>query len=84
MYRIIFTSSAARELRKLSKPLRQRIGTAIDAIQDNPRPSGVRKLVGYQKLYRIRVGEYRVVYAIEDEIRVVRVTRVRHRREVYR
>ena len=84
MYRIVFVSSAAKEFRKLPKSTRQRIGQAIERLKDNPRAQGSRKLVGSQNLYRILIGQYRVVYAIEDEIRVVRITRVRHRREVYR
>ena len=57
---------------------------AIQALAQNPRPPGCRKLTGSKNDWRIRVGDYRVVYEIADEIRVVRVNRVRHRREVYR
>ena len=84
MYRVVFVRSAAKELQKLPGKVRQRIGRVVDGLQDNPRPQGVKKLVGSQNLYRVRVGEYRIVYAIEDEIRVVRITRVRHRSEAYR
>ena len=58
--------------------------TAIQALATNPRPPGCRKLEGSKHDWRIRVGDYRVVYEIADQIRVVRVNRVRHRREVYR
>ena len=84
MYRIVFTSSAAKEFRSLSKQFQQRIRAAIDGLQENPRPDGVKKLSGHQDLYRIRVGQYRVVYEIDDEVRILTVTRVRHRRDVYR
>jgi len=84
MYRIVFTNSAAKEFRGLSKQLQQRIRLAIDGLQENPRPDGVKKLSGHNDLYRIRVGQYRVVYEIDDEVRVLTVTRVRHRRDVYR
>ncbi len=57
---------------------------AIQALTANPRPVGCRKLTGSKLDWRIRVGDYRVVYEIADVIRVVRVNRVRHRREVYR
>lgn len=57
---------------------------AIRALAINPRPPGCRKLVGSKSDWRIRVGDYRVIYEIADAIRVVRVNRVRHRREVYR
>ena len=59
-------------------------GRAIDGLSGNPRPPGVRKLVGHESLYRIRVGQYRVVYDIDDQGRSIRITRIRHRREVYR
>jgi mRNA interferase RelE/StbE len=58
--------------------------TAIRGLANDPRPSGCRKLSGSKHDWRIRVGDYRVVYEIADEIRIVRVNRVRHRREVYR
>jgi mRNA interferase RelE/StbE len=57
---------------------------AIQALAANPRPVGCRKLTGSKHDWRIRAGDYRVVYEIADVIRVVRVNRVRHRREVYR
>jgi mRNA interferase RelE/StbE len=61
-----------------------RVIVAIQALARNPRPPGCRKLAGSQNDWRIRVGDHRVVYEIADAIRVVRVNRVRHRREVYR
>jgi mRNA interferase RelE/StbE len=57
---------------------------AIQALATNPRPPGCRKLAGSKHDWRIRVGDFRVIYEIAGEIRVVRVNRVRHRREVYR
>jgi len=83
-YEIKFATSAAKEFRSLSTELRYRIGAAIDGLSQNPHPPGVRKLVGHERLYRIRVGQYRVVYEINDKEQLVRITRVRHRREVYR
>jgi mRNA interferase RelE/StbE len=56
----------------------------IEQLASNQRPSGARKLEGEQHLWRIRVGDYRVVYSIDDGQRVVDVVRVRHRREAYR
>lgn len=61
-----------------------RIVAAIDALAEELRPSGVKKLVGSEHTYRIRVGDYRVVYSIEDRLLVVLVERIRHRGEVYR
>ena len=84
MYEVHFAASAAREFRSLSRELKRRIGRAIDELSGDPRPPGVRKLVGHESLYRIRVGQYRVVYDIDDQGRSIRITRIRHRREVYR
>jgi mRNA interferase RelE/StbE len=84
MYRVEFLSSAAKEFRSLDAAIKRRIISIVDKLIENPRPDGVRKLHGYKNLYRIRVGSYRVVYEIDDETRLIRVTRVRHRREIYR
>lgn len=67
-----------------SPEIHDRVIGAIQGLGTNPRPFGCRKLAGSKNDWRIRVGDYRVVYEIADEIRVVRINRVRHRREVYR
>ena len=84
MYEVEFVTSAAKEFRSLREEIKRRVAVAIDALRQNPRPRGARKLRGHGRLYRIRVGSYRVVYEIDDQARLVRVTRIRHRREVYR
>ena len=84
MYRVLLERGAERDLARLSSEIRDRVIAAIQALTNNPRPPGCRKLVGSKNDWRIRVGDYRVIYEIADEIRVVRVNRVRHRREVYR
>ena len=84
MYRILLERAAERELRRLSSENHDRIIRAIQGQARNPRPPGCRKLTGTVNDWRIRVGDYRVVYDIDDVVRVVRVIRVRHRREVYR
>ena len=84
MYKVEFLSSAAKEFRSLDAAIKRRIISVIDKVIENPRPKGVRKLHEHKDLYRIRVGSYRVVYEIDDETRLIRVTRVRHRREIYR
>jgi mRNA interferase RelE/StbE len=84
MYRVFLERSAERDLEKLSAKLLDRVIASIKKLARNPRPAGCRKLTGAESDWRIRVGDYRVVYEIADEIRVVRVNRVRHRREVYR
>ncbi len=83
-YTVEFFASAANEFRQLHSDIKVRVKLAIDALCSNPRPVGVRKLKGHKDLYRIRVGSYRVIYRIEDKARLVRITRIRHRREVYR
>lgn len=83
-YAIEFLKTAKRELADLPGRLRVRVGAAIDGLADNPRPNGAAPVNGQADHYRIRVGDFRVVYAVADAVLVVTVTRVRHRREVYR
>ena len=84
MYRVLLERAAEKDLARLSSEIHARVIAAIQALANNPRPPGCRKLAGSKNDWRIRVGDYRVVYEIADEIRIVRVNRVRHRREVYR
>jgi mRNA interferase RelE/StbE len=84
MYRVLLERGTEKDLARLSSKIHDRVIAAIQALANNPRPPGCRKLAGGKNDWRIRVGDYRVVYEIADEIRVVRVHRVRHRREVYR
>lgn len=83
-YNVQFVASAAKEFRALPVEVKHRVGSVIESIHNNPLPPGVRKLSGHKHLYRIRVGQYRVVYEIDDQQELIRVTRIRHRREVYR
>lgn len=83
-YRVEFERSAATSLDSIQRRDRDRIVTQVEALAHEPRPVGAVKLKGNSGAYRIRVGNYRVVYLIEDTVRVVTVTRVAHRREVYR
>jgi len=82
-YRVVLTSSAARELKRLSGPLNERIVPRLENLASNPRPPGCKKLKGGHNEWRIRVGDYRVVYTIDDAGLLVEVTRIRHRSEVY-
>ncbi|MEI6075491.1 MAG: type II toxin-antitoxin system RelE/ParE family toxin [Verrucomicrobiota bacterium] len=84
MYRVLLERAAEKDLSRLSAEIHDRLIVAIRSLGQNPRPSGCRKLAGSKNDWRIRVGDYRVIYEIADTIRVVRVNRVRHRREVYR
>jgi len=82
-YRIELTRSAVKELAALPTRDRRRVARAIDNLSGAPRPPGCTKLQGTEA-YRIRVGDYRVVYRIKDRILTVMVIRVRHRKDVYR
>ena len=83
-YRIEVAPRAVRELRALPQAVRRRVGRRILALARDPRPYGSRKLEGMEDLYRLRVGDYRVVYRIEDGVLLVLIVRVRHRRDAYR
>jgi mRNA interferase RelE/StbE len=82
-YEVEYTTSAFRQLQKLDRTVQARIVSGIDELPENPRPAGVEKLSGADG-WRIRIGNYRVVYMIDDGQQIVTVTRVGHRREVYR
>lgn len=83
-YEIELSNKAAKQLKKLSADIRDRINEKILELADNPRPSGVVKLENTGNKYRIRVGNYRILYEIQDDILIVKVVRVGHRRDVYR
>lgn len=83
-YRIRWKQSATKELRKLPRALIPRVLEAVEGLATDPRPHGTRKLAGTEHSYRLRIGDYRVVYSIEDEVLTVHVVRIAHRRDVYR
>ena len=83
-YRIEFSHWAAKAYRVLPEDMRRRIEPKIDALAENPRPHGARKIEGQETAYRVRVGDYRVVYEVHDRVFLVLVMNVGHRREVYR
>ncbi len=82
-YHVDFTTAAARQVRKLPRPVRDRILDAVEGLIDDPRPHGAKKLVGEQTAWRIRVGDYRVIYDVFDAELTVTVVRAAHRREAY-
>ena len=81
-YPVESTTAAARQVRKLSRPVRDRVLDAIEDLGEDPRPHGATKLVGEQTAWRIRIGDYRVIYDVFDSELVVTVVRAGHRREV--
>ena len=84
MYEVYLERSAEHDLKSLPPSIFQRIITQIKTLAKTPRPSGCRKIVGSKSDWRIRIGDYRIIYEIDEKARSVRVMRVRHRREVYR
>ena len=82
-YSLEIVRAAQRELDVLDDPLFARIDRRILALADDPRPAGSRKLKGYKDTWRIRIGDWRVIYIVDDAAKRVRISRVGHRREVY-
>ena len=83
-YRIEFTPKAQRDFKALDGSIRGRIARRIDSLADNPFPSGIKKIEGEDELYRLRVGDYRVLYQVQGRALLVLIVRIGHRREVYR
>jgi mRNA interferase RelE/StbE len=83
-YTVLFTRQADKDLGRISPPDRTRIIRKAMRLAHDPRPKGVKKLIGEEDLYRIRIGDYRVVYEILDRIVTVTVVRIRHRRDAYK
>jgi mRNA interferase RelE/StbE len=83
-YRIVLTPAARRDLDALPAAMRRRIDARIRELSQQPRPPGVEKLQGAAALYRRRVGDYRILYAIEGEAQQIVIVRVGHRRDIYR
>jgi mRNA interferase RelE/StbE len=82
-YRIVFKQSVAKDLRQIPNKDVQRILRRIEGLANDPRPVGVEKLTGDEK-YRIRQGDYRILYAIDDDVITVTIVKVGHRRHVNR
>lgn len=82
-YRVRFLRTALRELSRLAPRARSRIGEKAYSLGDNPRQRGAKKLMGREE-YSLRVGDYRILYTIDDRNGVVEIRAVRHRREAYR
>jgi mRNA interferase RelE/StbE len=83
-YTVEFRPAARREFLRLTPEVQARIKPEIEALADTPRPLGCQKLGGSENLWRIRVGDYRIVYQVHDRVLLVVVVRIAHRREAYR
>jgi len=84
VYEVYLERAAERDLRRLPVETFRRIVPRIRALAENPRPPGCRKLTGSENDWRIRIGDYRVIYEVDEGEKAVRVFRIRHRREAYR
>ena len=84
MYEVHLERAAENDLKRLPASTFQRIIPQIKTLAENPRPSGCRKITGSKNDWRIRIGDYRVIYEIDEKANAVRIMRVRHRRGVYR
>ena len=83
-YEVRLSNSAERELSRLDDSVAERIERKIEMLQDLPRPRGCEKLSGVVDQWRVRIGEDRIIYSVEDRKKLVTILAIRHRREVYR
>ncbi len=84
MFEIEYTKAARKDLRKLDQVPRARIGEAIDSLASDPHPPGSRKMIGSEALFRIRVGDYRVIYEVRNEVLTIFIIKIGHRQNIYR
>lgn len=82
-YQIILSNAASKQLRKLPTPVAQRIQAQLFELENDPRPTGCKKLVNVEA-WRIRIGDYRAIYEIHDDILIVSVIEIGHRKEIYK
>lgn len=82
-YTVVVSQTAEKELHRLPARIIEKIVAVLVLLQDNPRPVGCKKLKGYKQLWRVRVGDYRIIYAIDDVILLVDVREVGHRKDIY-
>ena len=83
-YRIVFAPRAERDFRALAPEVQRRLKPRVDSLTHSPRPRGVKALSGEEGLLRLRVGDYRMIYHVEDHALMVLILKIGHRREVYR
>ncbi len=83
-YSIEISRTAEKQLEKLNRDDQRRVGRAILALADDPHPQGSRKLTGYDDVFRIRVGRYRVLYSISGKTLIIIILKIGHRKDAYR
>ena len=82
-YSVVLTQTAEKELRRLPPKIIEKIVTVLKSLEENPRPVGCKKLKGYKNFWRVRVEDYRLIYAIEEVIMLVDVREIGHRKDIY-
>ena len=82
-YKIELSPAAERQLKKLSEPLKRTIIKKLDSLRLNPNPLGAQKLCTVETMYRIRVGDHRIIYQIEHKILLILVLKIGNRRDIY-
>lgn len=83
-YQIEFSKRAEKQFEALAQQIQNRLQPQIDALAHDPRPSGIKKLEGIENQYRLRVGDYRIVYEIQDTSLLIILVRIGHRSDIYR
>jgi len=83
-FRVEWKKSTRKDLRKLPASIAERIVGTVEGLAENPFPHGVEKLSGSEHAYRVRLGDYRIVYEVVTESKLIEIQRVRHRKDVYR
>jgi len=83
-YTILLAPPAERQLKAFTPPVQKRLIRRLKTLRDNPRPQGVKKLAGEENLFRVREGDYRIIYTIEDKELIVLVVKIGDRKEIYR
>ena len=84
MYKIKLSRKAQKDLLLIDNVYYKPIQSKIMQLSQNPRPSGCKKLFGYEDLYRIKYADYRIIYHIADIVQIINIVRVKHRKEVYK
>jgi mRNA interferase RelE/StbE len=83
-YKVYWKKSAQKELKKLSKPIIPKIISAVEGLAENPYPPNSRKYLGTEHTFRIRVGSYRIIYTVVDEILTIEIIKIGHRKDIYK
>jgi len=83
-YRIELSATAEKQFRKLAKSAQRRLAIVINSLASDPRPRGSRRLQGYEDVFRVRSGVYRIIYSIVDKRLLIIVLKIGHRKDIYR